>query len=228
MEIVPTFTTTALSTFEYLFSRFIPHCKTFQIDIQDGLFVRNKTFSARDLLAYLQQLPPEKLKSFHPAIFDFHLMVQDYESALQDVQEIQNLLTVRYVFVHTNCTVHTGNTVMEKICPTINPEDPQTHEYRLFHKPLSSYPAVQVMTIHPGPQGQALILQQLDRIHELRLMKYSGKIVVDGGMNPTSLQHILSRPPTYCPDIVCIGSYLSRAPDYEIGERMETLKALVA
>lgn len=228
MEIVPTFTTTALSTFEYLFSRFIPHCKTFQIDIQDGIFVRNKTFSTRDLLIHLQQLPLEKLKSFHPAIFDFHLMVQNYESALQDLQQIQNLLTVRYVFVHTNCTVHTGNTVMEKICPTINPEDPQIHAYRLFHKPLSSYPAVQVMTIHPGPQGQALILQQLDRIHELRLMKYSGKIVVDGGINPTSLQRILSRPPTYRPDIVCIGSYLSRAPDYEIGERIETLKALVA
>ena len=83
------------------------------------------------------------------------------------------------------------------------------------------------MTIHPGPQGQAFIPKQLESINELRISEYKGKIVVDGSMNPTSLQHILSLPSTYHPDIVCIGSYLSRAPDQEIGARIETLKALV-
>ncbi|MBP6994048.1 hypothetical protein KBB12_02300 [Candidatus Woesebacteria bacterium] len=228
MEIVPTFTTTALSTFEYLFSRFIPHCKTFQIDIQDGLFVRNKTFEANELLTYLQNLSPEELKTFLPATFDFHLMVQDYTAPLEAIHEIQKIVSVRYIFVHHNFSlVSHPNGEHIPICPTLNPEDSQVSDCRLLHKPVTSYPALQVMTIHPGPQGQTLIPQQLNRIHDLRLAGYKGKIVVDGGINPASLQHITSLPSTYHPDIVCIGSYLSRAPDYDIGARIEALKALV-
>ena len=232
MEVVPTITTTAIDTFEYLLFRFLPHSKTFQIDIQDGHFVPNKTFTASDVLQFFQNLPPERLDIYKSAIFDFHLMVHDYTSSLEAIHEIKKLVTVRYIFVHQNfphphLALGTWNLELNHVCPTLNPEDPPTRNGMFLGKPLMSFPAVQVMTIHPGPQGQAFIPKQLERINQLKIEGYKGKIVVDGSMNPTSLQYILSRPSTYHPDIVCIGSYLSRAPDQEIGARIETLKALV-
>lgn len=225
MEVVPTITTTAIDTFEYLMFRFIPHGKTFQIDIQDGHFVPNKTFTSSEVLQFLQNLPPERLAIYKSAIFDFHLMVQDYSPSLKAISEIKKLVTVRYIFVHQNFPF--PNSALTGVCPTLNPEDPPVQGATFLGKSLMSYPAIQIMTIHPGPQGQSLISGQLERIKELRLTGYTGKIVVDGSMNPTSLQYILSRPSTYHPDIVCVGSYFSRAPDQEIGERIETLKALV-
>jgi pentose-5-phosphate-3-epimerase len=159
-------------------------------------------------------------------------MVHDYTSSLEAIHEIKKLVTVRYIFVHQNLTfphsaLSTQHSALTGICPTLNPEDPPIQSCMFLGKPLISFPAIQIMTIHPGPQGQAFIPKQLERINELRISGYKGKIVVDGSMNPTSLQHILSLPSTYHPDIVCIGSYLSRAPDQEIGARIETLKALV-
>jgi pentose-5-phosphate-3-epimerase len=236
MEVVPTITTTAIDTFEYLMFRFLPHGKTFQIDIQDGHFVPNKTFTADDVLQFLQNLPPERLDIYKSAVFDFHLMVQGYGPSLEAISQIKRLVTVRYIFVHQNfplpshANIENWSLKIEhlSVCPTLNPEDPPVQGATFLGKPLLSFPAIQIMTIHPGPQGQAFIPKQLERINELRMSGYKGKIVVDGSMNPTSLQYILSRPSIYHPDIACIGSYLSRAPDKEIGARIETLKALVA
>jgi len=225
MEVVPTITTTAIETLEYLLFRFLPHGKTFQIDIQDGHFVPNKTFRADDVLQFMQKLPPERLDIYRSAVFDFHLMVQDYSPSLEAIGQIKKLVTVRYIFVHQNFP-H-PHLELNHVCPTLNPEDPPVPGAMFLGKPLLSYPAIQIMTIHPGPQGQAFIPKQLERINDLRINGYKGKIVVDGSMNPTSLQYILSRPSTYHPDIACIGSYLSRAPDQEIGARIEILKALV-
>lgn len=232
MEVVPTITTTAIETFEYLLFRFLPHGKTFQIDIQDGHFVPNKTFTAGDVLQFLQNLPPERLDVYKSAVFDFHLMVQGYGPSLEAISQIKRLVTVRYIFVHRNfilrdLALNIQHSVLGGICPTLNPEDPPVQGATALGKPLLNFPAIQIMTIHPGPQGQAFIPKQLERINELRISGYKGKIVVDGSMNPTSLQYILSRSSTYHPDIACIGSYLSRAPDQEIGARIEILKALV-
>lgn len=225
MEVVPTITTTAIDTFEYLFSRFVPSCKTFQIDIQDGILVPSKTFTARDLLSYLQNLAPERLKTYKSATFDFHLMEIDYKDSLQAVETIASLIRVRYVFVHMNF-LHSLTTSLT-LCPTINPEDRALDELRMLDKPLITFPAIQVMTIHPGPQGQAFIPKQLERIRDLRDAGFKGDIIVDGAINQASLRHILSLPKIYHPDCVCVGSYFSRAPDYEIVDRVETLRSLL-
>jgi pentose-5-phosphate-3-epimerase len=235
MEIVPTVTTTDIAAFDAFFSRLIPYCTTFQIDIQDGIFVPNTTFTADDVVQFLQKLPPERLSVYKSATFDFHLMVQDYTSSLAAIHEIQKFVPVRYIFVHQNfppiikLKIENWNLEFNRVCPTLNPEDPPITPGGMFlGKPLINSPAIQVMTIHPGPQGQAFIPGQLERVNALRIEGYKGKVVVDGGIHLQSIQHILSLPATYHPDIFCVGSYLSRAPDQEIKARMETLKSLVA
>jgi len=232
MEIVPTITTTAIDTFDYLLSRFYAHCSSIQIDIQDGLFVPNKTFTAESALQFFQKLPSERLSKYKSVMYDFHLMVKDYGASLTAINTIRKLVKMRYIFVHQNFTK--AHSILENehldfptVCPTINPEDPPIQVTTFLGKPLMSFPAIQIMTIHPGPQGQSFISSQLERVKDLRIAGYRGKVVIDGSINTVSLQNIMSRSSMYHPDIACIGSYFSRAPDQEIGQRIEILKELV-
>ncbi len=234
MEIVTTLLTTSVQEFETQFTRTVPFCTTFQIDIQDGLFVPSSTLSAEHVCATLNRLKVSRGELVEGCTFDFHLQVTDYLPSLSAIHAVASDIRIRYIFAHTNFALTTDlergtwHSELSAICPALNPEDRLTKDTLFVGRPLLSFPAIQIMTIHPGPQGQVFIPKQLERINELRNNGYKGKIVVDGSINPISLTHILSLPSTYHPDIVCIGSYLSRAPNQEVGGRIETLKTLVA
>ena len=235
MEIVTTLLTTSVQEFEAQFTRTLPFCTTFQIDIQDGLFVPSSTLSAEHVCATLNRLRVSLGELVEGCTFDFHLQVTDYLPSLSAIHAVASDIRIRYIFAHTNLPlasqpdIENWSLKIENLflCPALNPEDRLTKDTLFVGRPLLSFPAIQIMTIHPGPQGQVFIPKQLERINELRNNGYKGKIVVDGSINPTSLKHILSLPSTYHPDIVCVGSYLSRAPNQEVGGRIEMMKELV-
>ena len=69
------------------------------------------------------------------------------------------------------------------------------------------------MSVNPGKQGSPFIPETLKKIEQLRLLGYRSKIFLDGGVNDQTLPLILNQ--KYLPDVLCPGSFLTRAKDLE-------------
>ncbi len=117
---------------------------------------------------------------------------------------------------------------MSQICPVLNPQDVDLLQEgaTFLGQKVLSYPAIQIMTISPGPQGQAFEPANLDKIKTLRKNGYKGEILIDGSVNEKSIKLILEKEKVFWPDTLCVGSYLSRAPDSEVNPRTNALNEL--
>ncbi|MBP9691644.1 hypothetical protein KBD81_06215, partial [Candidatus Woesebacteria bacterium] len=91
------------------------------------------------------------------------------------------------------------------------------------HYDLSLVPSIQIMTVSPGFQGSPFLPDMLMKIQQLREHDYSGEILIDGGINSTTIPLINSH--KYMPDILCIGSFLTKAGD-ELESRINDLRTL--
>ncbi|MFS8158775.1 MAG: hypothetical protein ACMG6E_00920, partial [Candidatus Roizmanbacteria bacterium] len=91
------------------------------------------------------------------------------------------------------------------IVPVLNPK----HEVEVYWESIKNSQAIQIMTIHPGKQGQPFLPDTLDKISQLRKRKYTGEILLDGGINEKSLAYILENC-TYLPDTICPGSFFHK------------------
>lgn len=235
MEIVFTLLAKDIQDFESQLIRIAPVCKVFQIDIQDGVYVPNTTLPSEKICDAVPHLIVSHSASLAGCTFDFHLQIADYSSSLEALHALNDVVPIRHVFVHTNFPLSSQSSIENwslkienlSLCPALNPEDQCAKDALFVGRPLLSFPAIQIMTIHPGPQGQTFIPKQLDKIAYLRQQGYKGRVFIDGGVNPSTLQYILSLPPAYRPDTICVGSYLSRAPEQDFRERIEVLKTLV-
>lgn len=233
-EIIPTVTSQNVHDVPLYASRFATVAHAIQIDIQDGVFVPNLTFTAKDLLTLLRGLLKNELDVYHKVIFDFHLMLTDYDDALQALAELSTLISIRHIFAHLNFPSSpdmierwTSPIKNASICPAVNPDDPPIEDIVFAGAPAHTYPAIQIMTIHPGPQGQVFIPEQLERVKRLRDAGYGGKIFLDGGINPASMPLVHEVSTHYPISAVCVGSYFSRAPNYEISRRLYTLQSSI-
>ena len=87
---------------------------------------------------------------------------------------------------------------------------------------IHSFPAVQIMTVVPGKQGQSFLPNNLDKITQLRKNGYTGQILIDGSVNAETLKLILQQ--KYRPDVLNVGSYLVKANNphehFQILEKM--------
>lgn len=200
--------------------RILPWSIGCQIDIQDGVYVPSTTLPLSDVVAWAQE--SRDMLTELPYL-DIHLQVTDYTLCFEALRKMSQLTSIRHVFVHNNC--HDTPSGMS-ICPALKPDEEDHGDRRAGGNEIGSYPAILVMTIYPGMQGQDFIPSQLAKIGALRRGGYTGEILVDGGINPQSVHLILQTPLEERPDTLCVGSYLARAPDQEIGERIETLEDL--
>ena len=196
MEIVPA----VLATTEKEFVRQIEIASSLssiiQIDIVDGIYVPNTTFGPEYIVKYFKK---NKL-NFRKNTFDFHLMVQNWAEAQEIILHAD--ISIRYILVHY--TVWASNKKPETFHVLVfNPQESiDTHCAKQFS-------AVQIMTIEPGKQGNVFLPETLEKITQLREHGYEGKILVDGGINDSTLPYVLSQ--RYLPDIVAVGSYLTTA-----------------
>jgi len=92
-----------------------------------------------------------------------------------------------------------------------------------FHYDLSQIKHIQIMTVEPGYQGSPFLPEMLNKITQLRDHHYSGEILIDGGVNSKTIPTIQSHKNQ--PDIICIGSFLTKAGD-DLGSRVSQLKLL--
>jgi pentose-5-phosphate-3-epimerase len=103
----------------------------------------------------------------------------------------------------------------------INPEEDVKRLAKDYS--FAEVPVIQLMTIHPGPQGQLFIPDALTKIEELRTVGFCGEIYIDGAVNEETLPTLtaLSHPP----HVLCPGSYLAHAPPADLMRRVGLLSA---
>lgn len=187
----------------------------FQIDIADNVFVPNRTTQIDELL---------NSSFFNIAggvLFDFHLMVAD---PIKHIEAIKLLPKKRVGTVLIHYSVFPSYSDLKRLYPTLrfglvlNPEDEVSSvpEELIFH-----LPSLQIMTIVPGFQGSSFIEKLLIKIEQARKREYRGEILIDGSVNEKTIPIILSK--EYKPDILGIGSFLTKASPKMLRERVEYL-----
>jgi pentose-5-phosphate-3-epimerase len=146
-------------------------------------------------------------------------MLTDYTDELRMIAEMPHPhVQVRTIFVHTNIPQKLLN---DALSLTFNVED----SVRDWAAHLTHASYAQVMTIHPGPQGQAFIPSQLSKIGEIRKINPLCKICIDGSVNEQTITSIRNTISSCVPDECGVGSYFSRATSDELPTRLRALQS---
>ena len=220
MQAVPALLTNNTEEFIQQVNTFIPYFKRFSIDIIDGEFANNLTLQVPQIIDLLAN---EKLKLSPDVIFDFDLMVMDYQTRLDDIERIQKYVQVENVVVYVRPLAGKPLPVKKtfNIGLSITPKDDIDELSNIYN--LQELLVTQIMTINPGFQGQVLMPNELDKIEQLRMKGYKNKIFIDGGVNDSTLPTIIAK--KYKPDYLCMGSFLTKAPD--IRQRVEYIDSIL-
>lgn len=172
--------------------------KKVQIDIMDGLFVKNKT--PRDLnngrwFAEFLLNPPEQVPDI-----ELHLMVEDPWSIIREWHEY---LELKRVIWHVEVPIEHGEmiemahefriavglavspgTPIRAVFPFISPVNKRSPEF---------VDEVLVMGVIPGKSGQKFLPEALKAIRGLRSKFPKLEIGVDGGINSHNIKALASR-----------------------------------
>ncbi len=222
MKIIPTLLTTTTQEFIDQMNLFQKYYSRIQLDITDGELVPNVTVQIPEIIELVKR---KKVIVSSNVLFDFHLMVNNYELALKQIVELQELgMKVNLSLI--NAELHPD-------IPSLNPQyqfaigldiSPKTHIDDLArHYDLTYIPSIQIMTVSPGFQGSPFLEHMLLKIEQLRTQDYNAEIMIDGGVNEKTIPIIAGK--KYPPDFLCIGSYLTKAGD-DFEKRVKELKEL--
>ena len=212
MDIVPALLVKTAPELTEQITKLSEHYTHFQIDIADGEFVPNKTLGIDDLQKAFEKIKPETLAKL---TFDFDLMVVDYISACEKIDELAFLIKTTTVLPHASAITNFSEIVDQypgfSVGIAIDPAESIDTINQLFD--LTAIPIIQIMSVIPGKQGNPFIEDSLTKIEQLRMFDYRGKIYLDGGVNDKTLSTIISKRER--PDVVCVGSYLSQATELD-------------
>lgn len=186
------------------------------LDVMDGKFVSNSTFQEGTRL-------PDLITE---AVIDVHLMVANPEEVIMQWSQPN----VRRLIIHEevcgekkNCppllnTIQMIRDYEKEVGVALNPETPVT----TIKQHLDSIDFVLIMTVNPGFGGQDFMPAPLAKITELRALKPSLKIGVDGGVN----EQTISQVHTAGADLVVANSAIYKAAS--IPTAIEALKKLIS
>lgn len=177
------------------------------LDIMDGKFVPNKTWSVEEIGKFISFDKP----------FDIHLMVEDVYSYIESFSKLKpSYLTFHYEIEHDIMDVirkvkEKGSKVGISIKPMTQVES--------IYPYLPFVDLVLVMSVTPGQGGQTFqkeSIQKIDQLYSYREKnQLSFQIEVDGGINNETIS-LISKV-----DIAVVGSYITSG-DYE--ERVNTIR----
>jgi pentose-5-phosphate-3-epimerase len=216
MEIIPAPLVPTKEEFIFQLDRLSPYFSHFQIDIADGIFVKNKTVQIGEIQDVLKA---------SAGTFDFDLLIKDWRKDIELINTLAKEIKVHMVFLHAIDSFVSDDLSQDHYGMGIAIDPHITVDTIVKKFDLSVIPAIQIMTVHPGYQGQSFLPEQLQKLEQLRKADYRGKLYLDGGINEKTIPLILSR--EYRPDVLCVGSYLTRAGD-EIEKRIDTLRSLIS
>lgn len=222
MKIAPTLLNYTIDECVNQFNRLSLYFSTFQIDIQDGKFIKNKTLILKDYFRALEKSGQERISS---SLFDFHFQNLTFQDDIALLSSRKDFLKIGFLFIHYSLKPNFQE--LKKLYPffsfgiVLSPEDEVDIVLKTYT--IDILPAIQIMTIHPGPQGSPFIPETLKKIEQLRLKDYRNKIYLDGAINQNTIPLILSLKNQ--PDCLCIGSFLTKAENLK--ERLDYLKEKV-
>ena len=169
------------------------------VDIMDGKFVPNKTWSFRQIRHILKHISKPK---------DVHLMVNDVRKYINKYKRIKPEI----ITFHYEATEDWFDMIrilkMDDIKAGMSIK-PNTDVSKL--EPYLQYlDVVLVMSVEPGKGGQEFIPSTMDKIKELDQIRkekgYQYKIEVDGGINDTNYKLLESSNV----DIAVMGSFITK------------------
>ena len=197
MNIYPSILETSIEGFESTFLKELPHFSYFQIDISDGEFVEKKTVEIHEV----HNILTNHLELLIDKSFEFHLMVKDVSHYLNELTLLQNISIKRVLFpIQYPPEFHDYKNPLGFV---LNPEDTVEDYWETISK--SNMESIQIMTVHPGSQGQPFMPECLNKIDVLRERGFTGSIILDGCINNRTLPIILQN--KHLPTDVCPGSY---------------------
>ena len=181
------------------------------IDIMDGKFVSNKTWSNKEVFKFLKDTSKK---------IEVHLMVKNPLKYLEDFA----FLNTEYFIFHIEAVKDVKSTINKikeyglKVGISIKPE---TNVESVFTY-LKDIDEVLVMSVNPGKSGQEFIENSINKISELRKEidknKYKTIISVDGGINDITGKECIE---SGC-DMLVSASYIHK----DIINNINTLKEL--
>ena len=245
MKLIPAPLSTSKEDCKAQFSMLLPYFSHFQIDIQDGIYVPNKTISLSDYLEVLHEvivdthtsvipgssrnLDPGIRRDDNRVVVDIHLMLSDYNKTLEwirlnflDPGIRRDDIALRCIFVHSNI----AHTLFEQygdlpLAMTFSPPD-KPEDWTEY---LQSSKYAQVMTIFPGPQGQTFMPEMLDKVGQIHEINPHMQVCIDGAVNEVTYHIVKSQPSLCIPDELAVGSYFSKATSENILSRIGRLSA---
>lgn len=200
----------------------------FQLDIADGVYVKNKTAPIDDILKTLNTQQLLITNNY----FDFHLMTKNYKNDIEKIFSYKDKIKIKNIFIHYNLKPKEPFFNNQKKSPTINhksliniglainPEDKISDLAKNYN--LNSISIIQIMSVNPGAQGNPFIENTIKKIEQLRILGYRNKIFLDGGINDKTIHFILRQ--KFFPDVICPGSFLTKAKnETELKKRIDFL-----
>lgn len=254
MHVIPAILTKDFEEFLSQIQKLTPYYTRFQIDIADGEFVPNTTLQLREIAKAMggrvdrapdtraaeRALAGGKRGQDPLLIFDIHLMVNDLEKEIVQLEQLSPFVKIGVIFIHAsrpqsergslrhsaeaarspNYQLLTTKYPRYSFGLVLNPEDSVNTIQSNYD--LSFIKHIQIMTIIPGFQGQSFIPETLTKVEQLRTINYGLKIYLDGAMNDQTIPLIQQL--KIKPDFLSIGSFLTHAENVE--ERVKYLRTV--
>lgn len=179
----------------------------FHIDVMDGKFVSQKTFSVDEI---------KEISSISDKSLDIHLMVEDPLPLIKEIKELPNINNIT-IHLEIEKDIHKilSNLKEYKIKRGISIK-PNT-DINLLKPYLDDIDIILIMTVEPGYGGQPFIESSVERINQIKELtkNYNILLEVDGGINDNTIQKVSSV------DIAVVGSYITNSDNME--ERINNL-----
>ena len=171
------------------------------LDIMDGKFVPNKTWSIEEIKPLLKDITKP---------LDVHLMVEDINTYIDDFKTLKP----EFITYHFELTVDHMEIIRKikdlgiKVGISIKPNTPVEELTPL----LSHVDLILIMSVEPGAGGQKYLTSANEKIAALDLYKqaynYQFIIEVDGGVNEETIKECNDA------DLFVIGSAITKSDDY--------------
>lgn len=210
MEIIPTILVKNFKEVQEKIKQVENYVDWVQLDIMDGIFVNNETWSN-----------PKDLKKLKTKVkLEAHLMVQHPEKVIDNWLEKVDRVIIHFESKITNRELGIKELIKKahkkgkQIGLALNPETNIAAAFPF----LTDLDLVLIMTIQPGWGGQEFKDWTLDKIKFLRKKWSKGNIEIDGGVNNENIREIVKAGA----NLICVGTYIFKSKN--IKQSIENLK----
>lgn len=179
MQVIPVINVPDLATAKDRLEKAAEFSDLIHLDITDGVFTNHRSWGSPSELSKLVNSPTRELDNI---FFEVHLMVNNPEEIIEDWLKINLVKRVvvhveavtDYLFILEKCRQYGAEAVL-----AANPDT--DIDKLLTHQ--NDFKYFQLLAVAPGPAGQKLELDIVDKLRLLRSKLVDGIIEIDGGVN---------------------------------------------